>query len=361
MKESFRSHTLLVVFVFLVFALAVAGCGGQAEEGANAPQEPLVILEWSGYELPEFRPQFVEKYPELDPQYTFFAEDAEGFAKLQSGFEFDLSHPCINFWQLYVDNGLVQPIDTSRIVNWDKVYPELAKIGEFDGKQYFVPYDWGYESIVVRTDKVQNLPTSWADLWKPEYAGHIALYDSGESNHIITALALGLDPWNVTAEQNDQITAKLLELKPNVLTYWTDYSMAIQLVSSGDVWMATNTWNDAYTTLLGEGVPVEYINPSEGRLGWMCGYGISANSDNVDMAYDFINAMLDPESHAVFGNTYSYGVSTSAAVALMDQEIVNLMKIGDPEVLNSTIFYKPLSEELRQVVTSRWTELKAAP
>ena len=74
-------------------------------------------------------------------------------------------HPCSSWWGLYVENGLVQPIDTSQLSNWSGVAADLAEQGQFDGEQYFIPWEWGYESILVRTDLVEQVSDSWTDLW----------------------------------------------------------------------------------------------------------------------------------------------------------------------------------------------------
>ena len=85
----------------------------------------------------------------------------------------------------------------------------MAKLGDFDGQQYFVPWDWGYESILVRTDKVDQVPASWADLWNPEYAGRLSVPDSAEVVFVMAALAAGIpDPWNTTPEQDEADQAK---------------------------------------------------------------------------------------------------------------------------------------------------------
>ena len=368
-RPSARPHHLATLAALIV-ALLLAACGGAATTAApveEAPAEsgastgPLVVLEWSGYELPEFYGPFVEAHPDVTVDYSFFAEDAEAFAKLQSGFEVDLAHPCNNWWQLYVETGLVQPIDTTRLSNWPAVRPQLASQGAFDGQQYFVPWDWGFESILVRTDKVQTLPQSWADLWNPEYAGHLTLFDSGETAHIITGLALGLDPWATTPEQDEQIKQRLIEIKPNLLNYWSDFTELNQLVASGDVWVAGNAWNDAYVTAISEGVPVEYIQPTEGRLSWLCGFGLSSQSENVDLAYDYMDALLAPESMAYLSNEYGYGAASAEAVALTDEEFVKLFELDDPSVLDRAVFYKSLTAAQRDAWTSAWSEVKAAP
>lgn len=321
--------------------------------------EPFIILDWSGYEDPTFYEPFTQAHPDKTPEYAFFAEDAEAFAKAQSGFQFDLVHPCTNYWDLYVQEGLIQPIDTTRLKNWSGIQDKLAKHGFIDGKQYYVPWDWGFESIIYRTDKVKTAPTSWADLWNPEYKGRLSLFDSGESAHIITALALGFDPWNTTPEQNEQIKQKLLELKPNVLHYWADFTEVNQMLASGDAWVIANAWNDAYTTAISENVPAEYITPKEGRLSWVCGYAISSKAKNPDLAYEFLDALIDPQSMANMSNAFAYGVANADALPLIDPEFVKLMGLDDPDILNSAVFYRPLTNEQREQFTGMWSEIKA--
>jgi len=366
----------MTLFSLLTLAtVLLAACGGSAQTAAptSAPaateaptaipqvNNSLTLLEWSGYELPEFWPGFAEKHADITPEYSFFAEDAEAFAKAESGFAFDVVHPCTNYWQLWVDKGLVQPIDTSRLTNWGGIRPELAKLGQFNGQQYYVPWDWGFESILYRTDKVTTPPQSWGDLWNPEYKGHVSLYDCGECNYIATALALGFDPWNTTPEQDAQIKQKLMELKPNLLNYWADFTEINQLIASGDVWVAGNVWNDAYKSAVDEGIPVEYITPTEGRLGWVCGFGVSAKSPNVDLAYDYIDAALAPEAMAYLSNNYAYGAANAKALELTDPTLVDLFSLDDTSILDKTVFYRPISDAQREAFTSAWSEVKAAP
>ncbi len=339
-------------------------CGGNtapADSDGAAASGALNVFEWSGYELPEFWAQFAQKNPNVTVDFSFFGEDAEAFAKLKTGYQTDLVHPCSGWWQLYVDNGLVQPLDESRLENIKDMPESLLAYGRINGQLYFVPWEWGYESILVRTDKVTTMPTSWGDLWNPEYAGHVAIYDSGETQHIVGSLVLGYDPFATTAVENEAIVQKLTELKPNLLTYWTDYTEVVQLVASGDVWVAGNAWPDTYMLLQNEGVPVAYITPTEGRMGYVCGFGIPAQARQVDLAYDYINAATSLEAMTFLINEYGYGAANSKAVDAADPEIVSLLQIGDPAILAQTVFYESLSPEQRELFVSNWDRVKAAP
>lgn len=376
-----RHHPWRTVSLLMAVTLMVTACGGSATPTAQPTTEPptsapatpaatqpapeptssLTVLEWSGYEAPDFWQPFAQAHPATQVDFSFFAEDAEAFAKLQTGFQTDVVHPCSSWWKLYVENGLVQPIDTSRLKNWTGVIGTLAKEGQFDGKQYFVPWDWGYESILVRTDKVKKVPDSWADLWDPQYAGHVALWDSGESSFIMTAMALGIDPWKATPEQQEQVKQKLITIKPNLLTYWVDFTEIPQLVGSGDAWLIANAWPDAYTSLLAEGLPVAYIQPKEGRLGWVCGYGISSKTQNLDLAYDYLDALIAPQSMANMANTYSYGAANAGALPLINPDYVKALQLDDPNIMSRTVFYQSLTEDQRQAFTKVWDDVKAAP
>ena len=320
----------------------------------------LVMLDWSGYELPEFWKQFATQYPDVKVDFSFMSESAESYAKLQSGFEADLVHPCSNYWKIMVDEGLVQPIDTSKLSHWKDINPDLAKQGEFNGKQYWIPWDWGFESILVRKDLVKTVPTSWADLWNPEYKGHLALYDSGESAHILAALALGLDPWSTTPEQDAQIKQKLLDLAPNVLTYWSSQSDLDQQLASGDVWVAANAWNASYIGLLKGGSDVEYTDPKEGRAGYLCGFAIPTTSKNADLATAMIDAYLAPDAQAYLANEYGYGIVNNAAIPLVNPDTVKQLGLDDANVISRTHFYQFITPEQRQAWTDVWSEVKTS-
>lgn len=375
MQKEFRSTLLRAALTFLVATLALAACapsGDAPGDQTAAPTAPaataaqsgvgrLSLLEWAGYDVPAYWKPFADQYPAVKVDFSYFAEDAEALTKLQSGYDADLVHPCSPWIGQYVELGLVQPIDVSRLKNWPGVNSDLAALGQIDGKQYLVPWDWGFESILVRSDKVKTLPTSWADLWNPEYKGFVSFFDSGEPAWVIAATVLGYDPYNTTPAQQAEIKQKLLDLKPNLLNYWTDSTELAGMISSGDVHVAGDAWQDIYFTTKSEGVPVAYIDPKEGRLSFVCGFAISSQAKNLDLAYAYIDAALDPQSMANMANDFAYGASNFNALPLIDPAIVQEFHLDNPDVLKDTIFYQPLTTAQRELFTSTWSDVKAAP
>ena len=94
--------------------------------------------------------------------------------------------------------GLLQPYKVS---TWDTI-PDDAK--EADGHWYGDYY--GVMSFLVNTDLIDNVPTSFADLLKPEYAGAVALAgDPRASNQAIlgvmaAGMAKGAEPGAAAAQ-----------------------------------------------------------------------------------------------------------------------------------------------------------------
>lgn len=351
MKHKWVRGLVMVVLVMVLIPSVMA-------------QDSINVFDWAGYDLEGFWAPFAEANPGVQVNFSYITEDSEALAKMQSGFETDVLHPC---WHLpYVDAGLVQPIDTSRLANWSAIPEVLTQKGNVDGEQYFIPQVWGYSSMIVREDLVEEVPTSWADLWDPQYAGKIAIYDSGEVAFVMTALALGIeDPFNTTAEEQEQIQAKLSELRPNLLAYLVDPAEMEQLLVSGDIWIMAGGWNSTYLAVskaLAESNPdakLTYVAPEEGRMGWLCGYGISANAQNVDLAYAYIDALISPESQAYLIDTFGFGGGNMEALPLANQETVSLLQLDQIDVLSDTIFLLDVTPEMQQAYADIWDAVKS--
>lgn len=81
----------------------------------------------------------------------------------------DIGDIGIQFGPIAVQQGVVQPYKTT---NWDKV-PDWAK--DPDGN--WVCWYTGTVAFAVNKGLVTNVPTSWADLLKPEYKGLVGIDD----------------------------------------------------------------------------------------------------------------------------------------------------------------------------------------
>ena len=192
--------------------VVLAGCGGgagsqgQPSAGGTSTethppigQEPgtLNILEWPGYEAGGTKAQtygmlagtnYTDEFGANGLKYTYIVNDTQAVNKARQ-VEFDLMHPCIENVQDYVNSNLVQPWDTSLLPSFKNLNPALTERGMVNGQQYFIPWDWGYASILYRTDMVDAADaTGWELFWNEKYKGRISMWDGAQSNFEVAAL-----------------------------------------------------------------------------------------------------------------------------------------------------------------------------
>ncbi|HEY7525836.1 MAG TPA: extracellular solute-binding protein [Candidatus Limnocylindria bacterium] len=358
------------VLMILAVMLAACGTGGSttpgaasasAQESQSKAPEPneLTVLEWGGYEDPKFWTDFADANPTADVNFELGNNDADILGLMEGGSEADVFHFYTGWQQFYVDEGLVQEIDTSKLTNWDKVPDSFKALGQVNGKQYYIPWDWGFTSILYNTKKVPEV-TSWDALFNPDYSGHIAMWDDGPAAVTVSSYVHGYDETAITDEQLASIEQEWKQQKPLNLHYWdSEYENLCPEVMSGDIWVAY-AWQGCYATALYEGTPVAYANPKEGRNSWVGLYGISADSDSPDLALKFLDDKLAETSCGNAVTLFYYGCANADVMAAVtDPVLVQAFSIDDPSILENTNFTPPVTAAQRDAWTAMWTRVKA--
>jgi spermidine/putrescine transport system substrate-binding protein len=375
--RSDRAHVSSGLALGLVVTLLVAACtGSTASPSVAAPTgvasvEPSVapptsappteipaaqvtgtvtVLDWSGYDQDIFWADFKSTYPKAD---------ADNYPKMKAGDQADVFHPYTGWLQFYVDEGLAAEIDTSKLKNWDKVPDEFKKIGQIDGKQYFVPWDWGFTSILYRTDKVATPIDSWGALLDPAYTGHISMWDDGPGAVTVSSYVHGYDETQITPDQLAAIKGEWIAQRGLNRTYWAAEPDLIATMKSGEVWVAY-AWQGAYATLLGEGVKVAYASPKEGRNSWVGVYGIRKDSPNYDLALKFLDTKLGDVTGNNLVTNFYYGTANGDVMkSITDATLKEAFSVDDPSILQKTNFTPNLTAEQRDAWTAMWAEVKA--
>ena len=345
----------------LVLVLSACGAAPATEAPPGELTGNLTVLDWAGYDAEDFWVDFKNTYPKVTVNFEIGSSDADIYSKMKAGDQADIFHPYTGWLQFYVDEGLVQEIDTSKLSNWDKVPDNFKKIGQINGKQYFIPWDWGFTSILYRTDKIPEGVDSWSALMDPKYKGHISMWDDGPGAVTISSYIHGYDETAITADQLAAIKDEWIAQRDLNLFYWAGEPELVEGMKSGDVWVAY-AWQGAYATLLGEGVPVAYANPKEGRNSWVGVYGIRKGTKNYDLALKFLDQKLGEVTGNNVVNLFYYGDANQDVMkGITDETLKKAFSVDDPDILNKTNFTPNLTAEQRDAWTAMWAEVKAAP
>lgn len=336
-----------------LFAIAVV-----AAVPAMAADKGLIVLDWSGYEDPEFFGAYIEKYGD-SPSFSFFGEEEEAFQKLRAGFQADVSHPCSQSVSKWRQAGVIEPLDPTRIDRWDDVNA-VKETFRFEDGYYMLPMDWGTTALTYRTDLVDMSKVgSLAIFLDPEFAGRVSLPDNVDDIYALAFLATGTTDWTTASEEDFQKASDWLrQAHQNVRTYWADGAELGQLLTTGEVMIAW-AWNETPTTLIAEGVPVAANRSTvEGSSTWFCGYANVTNSANDEAKmYDFLNAWLEPESAEYIVDAWGYGHGNQTAMDTLGAEALDAVGLGSVDV--PILAQAPMDDRLHEKMVVEFEQIKA--
>jgi putative spermidine/putrescine transport system substrate-binding protein len=218
-----------------------------------------------------------------------------------------------------------------------------------------VPVSVNAYVLAYNPDTVKDPITSYADMWRPEFAGKLAyaapVHTSMPQLTIIAAELAGGSVTNI-----DPGFQKLATLRPAKLTvFWTDWA---PLLKTGDVTLATE-YLYYLETMKDQKYPIAYVYPKEKAIGSVSHLGLVNGSQNQELAAAFMNVMLEPAvQKAIAIGTYQG--PTNVKVALSDAEkarcanadTVEKIRFFDPEVLAAS---RPAwTERLNTEVVPQW-------
>jgi spermidine/putrescine transport system substrate-binding protein len=351
-------------------ALFLGACGDDdSTGGATTTKHPpiakepggLKVYDYAGYEEKALWRQYAQEHPDDSPTWKFLNSDAEALSTAVAGYRADVVHPCSGYIKRWVDAELIEPLDTSLLRNFKDLNPELAKSGRINGKQYWVPTDWGFISVLYRSDKVEPEEMSWKLLFDKRYEGKITWYDNPADMMFIGGYAIGADnPFNMTDEELDAVKALFIEAKPAVRNFWNAQTDMENDFAAGNVWI-TFAWPASWVLMQKKGLQVEYMEPKEGRLAFNCGFSIFAGSKNWHHGHQYIDAWASPESGAWLLNNFAYGhANTKVPLDEVDPKLVEAFALEDPSAIAEpkvhVLRYNPRQNDYDKV----WQEIKAA-
>ena len=295
------------------------------EESARAQSNELTMVIWEGYADPSFAAKFEEEN-DATINATPMSSSDDAFGRLQAGggSNFDLVSASNDVSQRLIDAGLVQPIDTSRLTNYENLY-EQFQMPEYitkDGELYGANFAWGPTLMLYNTEEVTEEPTSWRALLDEQYTGKISTWNAPIQ---IAQYALLLDPkpedpYVLDEEQLAQVRDILVEQRPLIRTYWNLGDELKQLYASGEV-IISDAWPYVGLGLKEQGVPVAEVIPEEGVTGWSDSWMITSGAQNVDLAYKWMDYMIGPDGQMGVLNNNGYAITNRTVIEGLEPEL----------------------------------------
>lgn len=319
----------------------------------------ITVLNWQGYGTDEAwsLKAFTEKTG-ITVVHDYYSSESEMLTKLRTNpGAYDLVVLNAARCAQAIDEELLMPIDLAKVPNAANVDAALLSNPNFsrDGNGYAVPWVWGMTGLAIRDGSPK--PDSFAALADKTYAGRVAFDDDAIINVGIGALMTGQDMND--PKDLDKVKEALKSIKPNVKLLWSTEDQWNKSFAAGEFDLSVFWSGGAVRSKRNSKLPVEFVVPKEGAVGWVDGLGIPASAPNPDGALAFANWMIDPEFYVEWATKVGAPASSnSAALAKLPADDLS-GQVHKPEYLKTMSIMSALPDDRRETFNNLWQEVKA--
>lgn len=249
---------------------------------------------------------------------TNVADWPTAISAIKVGQPYDLMTVPMWYAQRMIAAHVVRPLDTSKLTEWNNLFPGLSKNSLILGKSgtvYGAPIAWGDGPFVYNPKLVSNPPTSLLDLLKPQWKKKYVLFNS---DSVMDMLALEDGYKNaplLTKSQFDVVTKQATTLVNNAQAFTTSYQDGTDRLVSGDAAIDVTGWEAMVNFAAAKGTALKYGFYKADLSGWFDNLGIPVTATHADCALAYINYILQPKNEAALATSLVSGTSNREAVA----------------------------------------------
>lgn len=267
--------------------------------------------------------------------------------------KFDLVQLHDGIVPLAVKQGVLEPINRNspRLTN-------LANIPDRFVQSHWVAMIYSPLGIIYNEKLVKNPPTSFADLWRPEFKNRIVLPDINHSigPYIVPigALAAGKAPTD-TATGFDMLK-KMAALQP----IWAKDTDSIMNALRNEEAVIGLLYKSQTFTVQGWGTPVKWVYPKEGAILYSAGTGIAKGTKNLELAEQFLNITLDPKMQMTYSERFNYPGTNKDEIGMLPPALQERVRSTPEEIARLIDLDHATMAEQRPEWTDRWNRIVSA-
>lgn len=353
MKQLTRLFAAVLIVSFALMYVTYRLNASEGYSGGNT----LTIYNWGDYIDPDLLEEFEEQTGITVIYQTFDSNEAMMTKIAQGGTTYDISIPSDYAISKMKEEGLLVPLDHSKLSNLEHIDPRFMDLAFDPGNEYSIPYFWGTVGIVFNPSLVgDHTFTSWDELWDPELKNDILLVDGAREVIGMGLNSLGYSLNDTNEEHLQEAKRKLNKLTPNVKAIVGD---EIKMLLAGEEAAVGLVWSGDAAEILWENEELDFVVPEEGSNVWFDNMVIPTTAKNVEGAYAFMNFMLDPEIAARNAEYVGYSTPNATALGLLPEEVSGDERFyPSPELTDKLEVYDNLGKRMLAHYNELFLEFK---
>jgi spermidine/putrescine-binding protein len=300
---------LRAVALIGLLALVSSSCG--LPFISDDEPEAIRFLVWEGYEVRDPVPE------DYVIEATFMVANEDPINKKGT---YDISVGIENIFPTLQAAGVMQPLDLSRIPNWNQLPADLRNeplINTSDGV-IGVPIAWASMGLTYVDDGTGPPESLESLLLEDKYRGKFAIGDDGNTVIIMIARGLGLGgdtPGLLTEAELDQVFEKLEQFRDASFGVMANpYAEYAGAYARKEIIAAFP--DNAPTALRAReaGIPVEVYFPPDVGWSWIDALFIASDVEPTDAMYSALNDAISESTQFTQGKALGWAVTHPAAM-----------------------------------------------
>ena len=368
---------LITVCLLALSALLLVSCG-QKEDTNVGGSTTLYVYNWGEYisdgaeDTLDVNAAFEEYCKEklgknVKVNYSTYSSNEDLYAKLSSGaVSYDVIIPSDYMIARLAAEGLLKEINPKEnIENYTYIDDEFKGLYYDEDEVWSVPYTYGTVGIIYNTDIVDPSDKdlgSWSLMWDSDYSGNILQFNNPRDAFGTAQYYLGYSVNSDDKSEWEQALSLLMEQKNVVQGYVMDE--VFNKMKGGSAAVCAYYAGDFFT-MYADNELLDFYHPTEGTNVFVDAMCIPANTQNYELALEYINFMLSEEiaianaEYICYASPNRLVYENEDYIAYMEEEVhPEAMSILYDFDMNNMEFYHDLSDETRSVMNSLWEDLK---
>lgn len=330
-----------------------------ASLGCAKRETPVLhVYTWADYIKPEVVQRF-ERENRCRVVIDTFDSNEAMYAKLKAGATgYDLLTPSSYQVQVLEKQGMLQPLDHSRLPNLVNVDREYLAIAIDSGMVHSVPYMLTNTGVGYLRSKVGELEPTWAVFDRSDLKGRMTMLNDMRETMGAALKSLGYSLNSTDSLQLEQAKDVVLRWKRNLAKFENEqYKGGL---ASGE-FVVVHGYNGDLMQARAENPDIAFFAPREG-LSLSCDdLVIPKDAKQVELAHRFIDFLHDPEVAAENSVAIQYLCPNSASYDRLPADFVNdpALRLA-PEVRARSEVIRDVGPDLVRY-TRIWDVIKATP
>ncbi len=332
------------------FALTLAGC---RRDAGNV----LHVYTWADYIKPELVERF-EKEQGCQVVIDTFDSNESMYAKLKAGASgYDVIFPSSYMVRLMHEQGMLQPLDKTRLPNLANLDAEYLSIAIDPTCDHSVPYMLTYTGLGYLQSRIKDFDPSWTMLDRADLRGRITMLNDMRETIGAALKFLGFSLNTKDEAQLEAARDVVIRWKKNLAKFENEqYKTGI---ASGEFVMVHGYSGDLFQVAEGND-DIAFALPREGFSISCDDMVIPKDAPNAALALAFINFLHDPQVAAENTEFISYLCPNKASYELLPEEVrKDPVLFPPPEVRARGEVIADLGEANR-LYTRIWDQIRAA-